>query len=136
LTNGEASARRKTEVPRSTLLVALVAGLFFGALATHRYYRSQSKEHEVVIAGADISRHGARSVVIVSGLEIYRQTCVGPCDQVAFEIWPRDQHYQIEIRGQGGDCVLCQQVYAADRYRETIGGEQKLDVKLDSIRPY
>ena len=128
---------RRARVSRGAV-IGLLLGALGGAALTVWYYRSQPRDHEVVISGADVHRGGGRSISLFSGSRIYHQTCTEACDDVVLEIWPRNQEYRVEIMDAQGNCVLCHSIYAdaAGRYRETISGRDKLSVHTKIVSPY
>lgn len=112
------------------LLSAVIVGLLVGALLTRGYLDSRTGRHQVTLTGADISRHGGRSVSLVSGVVLYRQRCEGVCDDVMLEIWPRNQEYQVNVLGAEASCLLCEPVYAdnSGRTKVTVSGQDSLSL--------
>lgn len=132
----DASEQRGKSRGWGVKLALFTAGLIGGAMLATVYLQSQPRNHEVVLSGDDITRRGGQSIILKSPAEIYRQNCMGACDQVSMEIWPNNQEFRIEVRDRTGGCVLCEPVYADTGSRHKVGGAEKLGVTYEGGSTY
>lgn len=104
-------------------------------LGVYLAFRSLDRPHytfEGTTAGADLTRHGAKTVDINTtyGL-LARQTCNGACDDLTYKLRSGDNGVAIEVRDAAGKCLTCDKgLYVTSGFAASIhvGGKDKLEV--------
>jgi hypothetical protein len=88
---------------------------------------------DVVTAGADVSRHGGRRVLVVNERGAVAQSCNGECDDLRLRENSGDNSYWVRVLDRSGGCVACTLTgfyvsngYGASVTRVEVSGQDRL----------